>query len=168
MQNEFLSSLFRRAMVLVATGAVIGVSVVTVQTASGWRAAAAPLDTAPVSMNAISTDMEAEAARTTVLTGQVDDVASQLGQLQGALMTANDSISGDADAVGALQKKIDDAKTKYDKLQKQLKTAQTRLSQLNAAASKQAALNARSKKTSSSGSSGTSATQPREGRDDDD
>ena len=50
MSREMLVRLGRRAVVLAATVAVIGVGVGVVQVAAQWRAEAAPLDTAPVGM----------------------------------------------------------------------------------------------------------------------
>ena len=78
MSRATFNRLVRRAVVLAATVAVIGIAVGTVQVAATWRAEAAPLDTAPVSMSAVSTDMEAEVARTGTLSAQINDVAGQL------------------------------------------------------------------------------------------
>jgi chromosome segregation ATPase len=156
----------RRALVLAATAGVIGVAVVTVQVASAWRAEAAPLDTAPVAMSAIDGDMEAEVARTETLAGQIDEVAGQLSTLKGALLAANDAMSADAENAAMLQGQLAEAKTRYEKLQAQLKGAQARLVALNKAAARQAALNAAAKR-SSAGSTGPSSSAPGEKDDDD-
>jgi chaperonin cofactor prefoldin len=147
MSRVALNRLVRRALVLVATVAVIGVAAGTVQVAAVWRADAAPLDTAPVSMSSINTDMEAEVARTGTLKSQIDDVTGQLATLKDAVLTANDAMNGGAESAATLQQQLDTAKTKLQKLQSQLKGAQARLSALNSAAARQAALNAAARRS---------------------
>jgi chromosome segregation ATPase len=134
MSREVINRMARRTLVLAATAAVIGVAVVTVQVAAAWRAEAAPLDTAPVAMSAIDGDMEAEAARTDALSGQIDEVAGQLATLEGALLTANDAVSADAENAATLEGQLARVKTRYEKLQSQLKGAQARQAAINAAA----------------------------------
>ena len=115
MSREPFSRLVRRALVLAATVAVIGLAVVTVQVAAAWRAEAAPLDTAPISMSSISTDMDAEVARTADLSGQIDNVANKLFALSDAVVTANDAVAGGTTNAAALQAQLDTARTKLDK-----------------------------------------------------
>jgi chromosome segregation ATPase len=147
MSRATLNRLVRRTLVLAGTVAVIGVAVGTVQVAASWRAEAAPLDTAPVSMSAIDTDMEAEVARTSTLSAQLDEVAGQLATLKGAVWTANDAMTGGAESAATLQKQLDSARTRLEKLQSQLKGAQARLADLNRAAARQAALNAAARRS---------------------
>ncbi len=142
MSGELLRRLVRRAAVLALTLAVIGVGIGTVQVAAQWRAEAAPIDAAPVGMDTIASDAAAEIDRTTSLSGQLDDVATQLSDLGGAVSTANQTISGDSDNAQVLQQQLSDAKSRLETLQQQLKAAQKRLDALNAAAARQAALNA--------------------------
>jgi septal ring factor EnvC (AmiA/AmiB activator) len=141
MSRETLVRLGRRAIVLAATLAVVGIAVGTVQVAAEWRAAAAPLDVAPAGMTTIADDFAAETGRSEDLATQVDGVARQIGELQTALIEANDSVDGDADAAADLQARLDAAKSKLTAMQEQLKAAQDRLEQLNRAAARQAALN---------------------------
>jgi hypothetical protein len=147
MSRAAFNRFVRRVVVLAATVAVIGVAVGTVQVAASWRADAAPLDTAPVSMSAINTDMEAEVARTGTLTGQINDVAGQLATLKGAVQTANDAVMGSTDSATTLQKQLDGAKAKLVKVQSQLKGALARLTALNKAAARQAAINATARRS---------------------
>ncbi len=142
MSRPTLIRLVRRAAVLAATAGVIAIAVVTVQVAAAWRAEAAPLDTAPVAMSAINTDMEAEVARTATLSGDIDNVASQLSTLNGAVVTADQAVAGGAENATKLEAQLAKAKKKFEKLQSQLKGAQARLAALNQAAARQAALNA--------------------------
>ncbi len=142
MSGELIQRLIRRAIVLGLTVAVIGVGVVTVQAAAQWRADAAPIDTAPVSMDTIAGDASYEMDRTTQLSSQLDDLTSQLTDLGAAVSTANDSIAGDASHAQKLQQQLSDTKARLTTLQKQLKAAQSRLDALNAAAARQAAINA--------------------------
>ena len=156
MSREMLVRLGRRAIVLAATVAVIGVGVGVVQVAAQWRADAAPLDTAPVGMTDVSDDYAIEAERATDLADQMDGVAGQISGLQAALITANGSIDDDTQAATELQGQLAAAKVKLTVLEKQLKAAQTRLEQLNKAAARQAALN-RSAATRSGGGGGLQA-----------
>jgi chromosome segregation ATPase len=165
MSGDVINRMVRRALVLAATAAVIGVAVVTVQVAAAWRAEAAPLDTAPVAMSAINTDMEAEVARTTALSGQINDVASQLSTLKGAVLTANDAVASDAENAATLEGQLAVTKTTLEKLQSQLKGAQARLVALNKAATRQAALNAAARRSSAATTKVASA--PAGGGDDD-
>ena len=165
MSRDMINRMARRALVLAATAAVIGVAVVTVQVAAEWRAEAAPLDTAPVAMSAIDGDMEAEAARTEALSGQIDEVAGQLATLNGALLTANDAMTADAENAATLQGQLAEVKTRYEKLQSQLKGAQARLAALNRAAARQATLNAAARRSSAATTKAASA--PAGGHDDD-
>jgi chromosome segregation ATPase len=141
MSRETLVRLGRRTVVAAVTVAVLGVAVGTVQLAAQWRADAAPLDAAPVSMGSISRDYTAENDRVANLAGQLSGVAQQISGLQAALITANGSVAGDATNAQKLQGQLDAAKNKLKSIQRQLKAAQGRLSQLNQAASRQAALN---------------------------
>lgn len=169
MSREMLVRLGRRAVVLAATVAVIGVGVGVVQLATQWRAEAAPLDTAPVGMTDLSDDFAIEAERAADLADQMDGVAGQISGLQAALITADGSIHDDTQAATELQGQLAAAKVKLMVLEKQLKGAQRRLEQLNKAAARQAALN-RSAATRSSGGGGGSkpaATPEHEEEDDD-
>jgi peptidoglycan hydrolase CwlO-like protein len=131
----------RRMVVLAATVAVLGLGVMTVQAAAGWRAEAAPLDVAPAGMTTISNDLNTEAERAKGLAGQVDDVSKQLESLKVAVSTANGAMSGDTESATSLQAQMTAAKAKLDTLQGQLKAGQKRLDELNKAAARQAALN---------------------------
>jgi hypothetical protein len=166
MSREMLVRLGRRAIVLAATVAVIGVGVGVVQVAAQWRAEAAPLDTAPVGMTELSDDFAIEAERAADLADQMDGVAGQISGLQAALITANGSIDDDALAATKLQGQLAAAKVKLTVLEKQLKAAQTRLEQLNKAAARQAAINRAA--GARSGGGGTSTTSRPAGEKDDD
>ncbi len=145
MSGELVRRLVRRAAVLALTLAVIGVGVGTVQVAARWRAEAAPIDAAPVGMDTIGGDAATEIDRTTALSGQLDEVTSQIADLRGAVSTASQGISGDSQSARVLQQQLADTKSKLEALQKQLKAAQQRLDALNAAAARQAAINASAK-----------------------
>ncbi len=169
MSREMLVRLGRRAVVLAATVAVIGVGVGVVQVAAEWRAGTAPLDTAPVGMTELSDEFAVEEERAADLADQMDGVAGQISGLQAALITANGSVDDDTQAATELQGELAAAKVKLTVLEKQLKAGQRRLEQLNMAAARQAALN-RSAATRSSGGgggSGPAATPEHEEEDDD-
>ena len=167
MSREVLVRLGRRAVVLAATVAVIGVGVGVVQVAAQWRADAAPLDTAPVGMTEISDDFAIEEERAADLADQMNGVAGQISGLQAALITANGSIDDDTQAATDLQGQLIAAKVKLTGLEKQLKLAQTRLEQLNKAAARQAALNRSAARSGGGGGSPAAAPQKHEEEDDD-
>jgi septal ring factor EnvC (AmiA/AmiB activator) len=141
MNRDLVIRYTRRAIVLAATVAVLGVGVMTVQAAAEWRAASAPLDEAPVGMTTVNDDYAAEVDRATELSGQVDSVAGELAALKAAVVTANGSMTTDTESATVLQAQLDTAKTKLEALQKQLKKGEARLAALNRAAARQAALN---------------------------
>jgi septal ring factor EnvC (AmiA/AmiB activator) len=166
MSREMLMRMARRAAVFAGTIAVIGVAVGTVQVAAEWRAAAAPLDTAPVSLSSIEQDYAIESERAEDLTTQMNGVAGQISSLQSALIAANGSIATDAASATKLQDQLVAAKAKLTSIQKQLKGAQDRLGALNRAAARQAAAN-RSSKSSSGGGGGGGGSHEDDDDDDD-
>jgi len=141
MNRDLMRRLARRTLVVAATVAVLGVGVMTVQVAAQWRAEAAPLDTAPVSMTTITDDIAAETDRATTLTDQVDGIAKEIADLEDALVAANSSVETDAGTAASLQTDLDAATTKLVTVQGQLTAAEARLVALNKAAARQAAIN---------------------------
>jgi chromosome segregation ATPase len=152
-----LRRIARRVIVLGATVAVLGIAVGTVKVAADWRAADAPLDVAPMSMEAIDAQLAAESERSSMLSDDIGSVSSQVASLQAALLEAGDHMAGDTQTAENLQAQLKAAKAKLETLQAQLKAAQSRLAALNRAAARQAAAN--------SGGS-TSGSAPREPDDD--
>jgi chromosome segregation ATPase len=145
MSHEFLSRLVRKAVVLGATLAVMGLAVGTVKVAADWRAAAAPLDAAPVGMETLSAQLVSENDRASWLSEQMGSVAGQVATLQSAVLDANSHVSSDSQSADALKQSLAATKAKLDTLKGQLAAAQARLAQLNAAAARQATLNAAAK-----------------------
>lgn len=139
MSGELIRRLVRRAAVIGATLLVIGVAATTVKVAADWRTASAPLDTPPAGMATINTQLVAEIDRTGVLTSQVQDVASQIADLEAAVNQASSHVDGDTSNAQQLQAALDAATQKLTTLQAQLKAAQTRLDALNRAAANAAA-----------------------------
>ena len=154
MSRETLARVVRRVAVLAATLAVIGVAAGTVQVAAEWRAASAPLDTAPVSMSSITQDYAVETQRADDLGKQMDGVAKQISDLQAALITADGSVAGDTTSATGLKAKLGAATVKLTTLQKQLDQAQQRLQALNRAAARQAAANRSTRVTTAAPTTG--------------
>jgi septal ring factor EnvC (AmiA/AmiB activator) len=148
MSGELIGRLARRAIVLGATVAVLALAVGTVKVAADWRAAAAPLDVAPVGMDTINAQLVAETDRAGALSGQIDTVAGQVATLGAALLEATDHVSGDSQTAEGLKQELADARTKLEALQAQLTAAQSRLAALNQAAARQAAANSAPRVTS--------------------
>lgn len=167
MTNAALQRASRKALVVGATATVIGGGALCVEYAANWRAAAAPLDTVPVSATSASNALEAERQRTKTLTAQLDQVTLQLGDLQTALDSANGAMAGQNDAAAGIDGQLQSATAKLAKVQTQLTAAQNRLTQLNAAAAKQAALNAAAKRTATRRVVTTTGASGRVGGDDD-
>lgn len=142
MSRGMIRRVARKAVVAGATAAVLGAGMVTVQVASDWRAASAPLDAAPVSASSINDAMAAQQARAQQLVAQIDQVAFQLNEIRSAVGVANGAIASQNGTAAAVGDQLKAAQSKLTALQAQLKSAQQRLAQLNAAAARQAALNA--------------------------
>ncbi len=141
MSGDLIHRLARRAFVLGATVAVVGMAMGTVKVAADWRAADAPLDVAPVGLDTINAQLVSEQDRTGVLTEEIGSVAGQIADLQAALSAANGQVAGDAKSAESLQAALAAAQHKLDALRGQLKAAQDRLAALNRAAARQAAVN---------------------------
>ncbi len=154
MSGDLLRRLLRRAVVLTATIAVIGIAVGTVKVAADWRAASAPLDVAPVAMDTINAQLVAETDRAGVLSDQVGSAADQIATLKAALLEAGDHINTDAQTAAQLKEQLAVATSKLETLQGQLKAAQSRLAELNKAAARQAAANAAAPAAAPAGGSG--------------
>ena len=145
--NSVLHRATRKALVVGATASVIGVGAVCVEYAANWRADSAPLDASPASANSIGSSLAAQHQRTLALAGEIDQVAQQMADLRSALENANGAMATQNGTAAAVQSQLKAAQTKLATIQGQLKAAQTRLTQLNAAAAKQAALNASARRT---------------------
>ena len=154
MSGDLLRRLLRRAVVLAATIAVIGIAIGTVKVAADWRAESAPLDVAPVAMDTINAQLVAETDRAGLLSDQVGSAADQIASLKAALTEAGDHITTDAQTAATLRDQLAAATSKLQTLQGQLKAAQTRLAELNKAAARQAAANAAPAPATSGGSRG--------------
>ena len=141
MSGDLIHRLARRAFVLGATVAVVGMAMGTVKMAADWRAADAPLDVAPVGLDTINAQLVSEQDRTGVLTEEIGSVAGQIADLQAALAAANGQVAGDTKSAESLQAALAAAQHKLDALRGQLKAAQDRLAALNRAAARQAAVN---------------------------
>jgi chromosome segregation ATPase len=166
MSGTVRGRLLRRAAVLGMTIAVVALGVATVGLAAQWRAETAPLDVAPVAMSEVEADLEAEMDRARLLADQIYEVSGQVAVLRGALLTANDTVEGDAGSASELQAKLDKAGAKLARLQKQLKSAQRRLEDLNDAAARQAALNRAAAQRTTTVTSGGGGTSRADGGDD--
>ena len=163
MSQELARRIVRRILVLSATAAVIGLAAVTVQLAAQWRTDSAPLDTVPVSVSNVNAQLQAEVGRSAALSGQVDQVASQIAELRAAVGTASGAVTQSTTSAQTLKGQLSDAQTKLTAVQAQLQAAQQRLSQLNAAAARQAAANARAQVTGPSTTTSSSGAGDRNG-----
>ncbi|HEY5628834.1 MAG TPA: hypothetical protein VIR16_04925 [Candidatus Limnocylindrales bacterium] len=137
----------RKALVVGATASVIGAGAMCVEYAANWRADSALLDANPASATSIGSSLAAQHQRTQALAGEIDQLTQQMADLRSALQAADGAMATQNGTASAVQNQLNAAQAKLATIQGQLKTAQARLAQLNAAAAKQAALNASAKNT---------------------
>jgi DNA repair exonuclease SbcCD ATPase subunit len=109
----------RRLLTLVGVVAALGLGFASIQVASAWTAASAPLTVAPDSVSTLQSRLSDEQSRSAALQGQLDALESQSTDLASALRAAHARIDGDASHAADLAA--------------QLKTARQRLAKLEAA-----------------------------------
>ncbi len=103
-------------------------------------------------MDTIAVDRRRESDRVAALTSQLDEAAAQIASMRAAIAAANGNVTDDATQREALQRQLDAAAKRLRTVQTQLRGAQSRLAQLNAAADRQAALNAAARAAGASAS----------------
>jgi hypothetical protein len=142
MTAERVPAFARRVLVVSAVVVAIAVAFVTVEAAAQWRATAAVFEPAPADAGSIVDAAGSEAQRAADLRGQLGGVARQLSDLQAALIAGTSGINADSASAAGTRDQLARAQARLHTLQRQLKQAQERLTALNRAASRQAALNA--------------------------
>lgn len=142
MPSELRARVVRRTLLLLVTVSVIAAAAATMRIAADWRAASAPIDVAPVSMDTIGAQAAAEVDRAGGLGDQVNALDAQVTALDDALAQAGTRMVGDSGDAQKLEASLAATSARLQRLQAQLAAAKDRLAQLNRAAARQAALNA--------------------------
>src|SRR6187401_3464738 len=85
----------RRLATAAGVVAVMALGFGSIQAASAWTAASAPLTVAPVSVQEVQADLADERARSQALTEQLHELDARSQDLETALTQANDRIATD-------------------------------------------------------------------------
>ena len=117
----------RRLATALAVVAVIALGFGSIEAASAWTAASAPLTIAPVSVTTLQANLADEHARSQALTDQLHELDARSHDLESALAQANDRIAGDATHASDLEKQLAAASRKLNKLETAIATAKKQL-----------------------------------------
>ena len=144
----------QRLATVVGVVAVLALGFGSIQAASAWTAASAPLAVAPVSIATLQAKLVDEHARSQALTQQLRELDARSQDLETALTQANDRITTDTAHATDLEKQLAAAAKKLDKLETSIAKAKKALAaQVAAARSVQTSLTS----TSTTSSAGTSS-----------
>ena len=117
----------RRLSVVIGVIAVLALGVGSIRAAAAWTAAEAPLVVAPISVETIQGDLDAEHGRAEALTQQLRELDARSAELEAALAQANDRIASDAAHADELEGRLADASAKLHKLEKAVAKAKRQL-----------------------------------------
>ena len=96
----------RRLATAAGVVAVMALGFGSIQAASAWTAASAPLTVAPVSVQEVQADLADERARSQALTEQLHELDARSQDLETALTEANDRIATDTTHATDLEKQL--------------------------------------------------------------
>jgi hypothetical protein len=82
----------RRAAIVLAVALVLGFGFFAIRVASAWTAASAALAVSPPSVAALQEQLDAERARSAVLTAEIDRLVADSDQLSAAIAAARTQI----------------------------------------------------------------------------
>ena len=117
----------RRSTTLVAVIFVVALGFLAIRVAAAWTASAAPLEVAPVSVETLQAQLDAERSRSAQLSSELHHLMSQSVELNAALDAAGAQIAEDADHAGDLSKDLVAAKKKLRSLEKSIRAARAAL-----------------------------------------
>ena len=113
----------RRATVILGVVAALMLGALSIRFAAAWTAAAAPLNVAPASLTSIEAALGAEQQRSAALQAQIRGLESASGDLSAALSAAQDKIATDAATAATLRSDLARAQAKLTALQAALARA---------------------------------------------
>ena len=117
----------RRSTTLVAVMLAVALGFLAIRVAAAWTANAAPLEVAPVSVETLRAQLDAERTHSAQLSSELRRLMSQSAELNAALDTASSQIVNDADHAGQLSKDLAAAKKKLRSLEKSIRVARAAL-----------------------------------------
>jgi len=116
----------RRVILAIGACVTLGAAAVTVQAASSWTAASAPLDRAPTSVSAIQQQLAQQVSRSAILEDQLAAMRASSDDLAAALSLANNQVSTDQATADQLRAALAAAQAKLATLEASLKAAATK------------------------------------------
>ena len=143
----------RRLATAVGVIAVMALGFGSIQAASAWTAASAPLTVAPVSVATLQANLADEHARSLALTQQLHELDARSQDLEMALTQANERIATDTTHATDLEKQLAAAAKKLDKLETSIAKAKKALAAQVAAAARASQPSLTSSSTTSSAGS---------------
>ena len=117
----------RRSTTLVAVILVVALGFMAIRVAAAWTANAAPLEVAPVSVETLRAQLDAERSHWAQLSSELRRLMSQSVELNAALDAASAQIANDADHASELSKDLTAAKKKLRTLEKSIRLARAAL-----------------------------------------
>lgn len=117
----------RRSTTLVAVVLVVALAFLAIRVAAAWTASAAPLEVAPVSVETLRAQLDAERTHSAQLSSELRRLMSQSAELNAALDSADTQIANEADHAGELSKDLAAAKKKLRSLEKSIRAARAAL-----------------------------------------
>jgi chromosome segregation ATPase len=117
----------RRSTTLVAVILVVALGFLAIRVAAAWTASAAPLEVAPVSVETLQAQLDAERSHSAQLSSELHRLMSQSAELNAALEAAGTQIAKDADHADELSTDLATAKKKLRSLEKSIREARAAL-----------------------------------------
>ena len=117
----------RRSTTVVAVILVVALGFLAIRVAAAWTASAAPLEVAPVSVETLHAQLDAERSHSAQLSSELRRLMSQSADLNAALDAAGAQIAKDADHADELSKDLAAAKKKLRSLEKSIRAARAEL-----------------------------------------
>ena len=142
----------RRSTTLLAVALIVALGFLAIRVAAAWTANAAPLEVAPVSVETLQAQLDAERTRSAQLSSELRRLLLQSAELTTALETAQEQIATDEDHAADLSKDLAAAKKKLRSLEKSIRAARAALARY---ASSEAATRDRERPSVSSGGVGS-------------
>lgn len=121
--------LVRRSTTVVGVLVILALAFLAIRLAAAWTANAAQLEVAPVSVDALQAQVDAERARTAELSSELRRLMSQSDDLTAALNAAKAQIGRDADHARTLSADLASAREKLRSLEASIQEARSALAE---------------------------------------
>lgn len=117
----------RRAAIVLAVALTLGFGLFAIRVASAWTAASAPLAVSPPSVAALQEELDAERARSAVLTAEIDRLVADSDQLSTAIDAARRQIEQETANTAEVSAELDAARKKLGDLERAIRDARAAL-----------------------------------------